>query len=183
MNVVGVLHFPSEYESEPKVLVKVVIRAQAKENAKGQANEKKDQQSKQEKTPSASVKIGRKSWKAKQEKAKSKYEQTQVTLVAKISQVEEELKQHRENKSSIMEPNKAPKAISSQGSILVDKVLEPLNAVFEAYEDRLKPKQTLEERQMTYTYKPAGVLQGSKALLAKREHCGLCRDSLKSSPL
>ncbi|MCO5571299.1 hypothetical protein L7F22_025037 [Adiantum nelumboides] len=135
--------------AEPKVPVKVVTRAQEKENV-DQADEEKDQQPKPEETASVSVRTGRKLWKAKREKAKAKHEQKQATLVAELSQVQEELKQHREKNASIVEPNKSPRKASSGGSVLVDKVLEPLNVALEAYEARLKPKQTLEERQMRY---------------------------------
>ncbi|MCO5612074.1 hypothetical protein L7F22_066336 [Adiantum nelumboides] len=140
MNVVGVLPSSKGSEAEPKIPMKVVTRAQAKENAKDQVDEEKDQQPKQGEIASVSVKTGRKSWKAKRKKAKAKHEQKQSTLVAELSQVQEELKLHREKKASIMEPNKAPRAISSGGSMMVDKVLEPLDAALEAYEARLKPK-------------------------------------------
>ncbi|MCO5553847.1 hypothetical protein L7F22_007373 [Adiantum nelumboides] len=69
-----VLPSPSGSEAEPKVPVKVVTRAQAKENV-DQADEEKDQQPKPEETASVSVRTGRKSWKAKREKAKAKHEQ------------------------------------------------------------------------------------------------------------
>ena len=36
------------------------------------------------------------------------------------------------------------------GSILVDKVFEPLKAMLDVYEDRLRPKQTNEERYRAY---------------------------------
>ncbi|MCO5610958.1 hypothetical protein L7F22_065205 [Adiantum nelumboides] len=71
MNVVGMLPSPSGLEAEPKVLVKVVTRAQAKENAKDHADEEKDHQPRQGETPSVSVRTGRKSWKAKRDKIKA----------------------------------------------------------------------------------------------------------------
>ncbi|MCO5597639.1 hypothetical protein L7F22_051720 [Adiantum nelumboides] len=95
--------------------------------------------------------------KAKREKEKGKHEQKQATLVAEISQVQEELKQHKEKNASIAEPNKSPRKASSGGSVLVDKVLEPLDAALEAYEARLKPKKTQEERQMTYPHSEVEV--------------------------
>ncbi|MCO5581206.1 hypothetical protein L7F22_035084 [Adiantum nelumboides] len=75
MNVVGVLPSPSGLEAEPKVPVKVVTRAQAKENV-DQANEEKDQQSKQGETTSVSVRTGRgKPNKRKQKQNMSKSKQ------------------------------------------------------------------------------------------------------------
>ncbi|MCO5563784.1 hypothetical protein L7F22_017432 [Adiantum nelumboides] len=86
MNVVGVLPSPSRSEAKPKVCMKVVTRAQAKEDTKDQDDEEKDQQTKLEEMASVSVRTGRKSWKAKQEKAKAKHEQKQATLAAELSQ-------------------------------------------------------------------------------------------------
>ncbi|MCO5572353.1 hypothetical protein L7F22_026106 [Adiantum nelumboides] len=151
MNVVRVLPSPSGSKAEPKIPVKVMTRAQAKENAKDQASEEKDQQPKQRETTSVSVRTGRKLWKAKREKAKARHEQNQVTLVVELSQAQEELKQHREKRALIVEPNKVPRRASLGGSMLVDKVLEPLDAALEAYEARLKPNQTLEQRGMKYS--------------------------------
>ena len=41
-------------------------------------------------------------------------------------------------------------SVTSGGSVLVDKVFEPLNAMLEAFEARLKPGQTQEERWRAY---------------------------------
>lgn len=45
-----------------------------------------------------------------------------------------------------------PQNASSGGSVLVDKVNEPLDALLQAYEARLKKNQTMEQRWMTYPY-------------------------------
>ncbi|MCO5607837.1 hypothetical protein L7F22_062038 [Adiantum nelumboides] len=107
--------------------MKVVTRAQEKENAKDQADDEKDQQPNQGEAASVSVRIVRKSWKAERQKAKAKHEQKQATLAVELSQVQEELKQHREKNALIVEQNKSPRKASSGGLVLA--MMEPKSPI------------------------------------------------------
>ncbi|MCO5551829.1 hypothetical protein L7F22_005332 [Adiantum nelumboides] len=52
----------------------------------------------------------------------------------------------------MIEKNNQPRKASSGGSVLVDKVLEPLDALLQAWEAKLNNNQTLEQRWLTYPY-------------------------------
>ena len=71
-------------------------------------------------------------------------------VTAELEQVREQLEQRGE--AATPKPAEKLKSVSSGGSIIAEKVFEPLDAILKAFEARLQPKQTLEERWLTYPY-------------------------------
>ncbi|MCO5568337.1 hypothetical protein L7F22_022036 [Adiantum nelumboides] len=78
---------------------------------------------------------------------KARMVKNQTTIQEELQETKQQLKQERES-TTVIEDNKPMKA-SSGGSVLVDKVLEPSDALLQAYEARLKTNQTLEQRWLT----------------------------------
>ena len=83
----------------------------------------------------SSTSIKRNSWKARRMRRQKKLKREKEEVAQKADKNEE-----NESRES--------------GSVLVDKVFEPLNAMLEAYEARLKTDQTLDERWNTYPRDP-----------------------------
>ncbi len=57
---------------------------------------------------------------------------------------QEQIKQHRDVETP--KPVEEPRSASSRGSILVDKVNEPLDAILKAFEARLANRKIQEQR-------------------------------------
>ena len=131
---------PGSSETEVVVPIQVITQAQAKEKIKENKENKTGQ------TPSVSSAKTRETWKArKARRAASKAKRNENEQA-----VEEKLPQTAEAQPN--EPPKKQKTREEQpaGSVLVDKHFEPLDALLQAYEARLKPLETLEERWKNY---------------------------------
>ncbi|MCO5579057.1 hypothetical protein L7F22_032909 [Adiantum nelumboides] len=82
---------------------------------------------------------------------KAKRAQSQTAIQEEVQEVKHEL-QHELKSKGKEQNNQPPRKASSRGSILVDKVLEPLDALLQQWEARLNNNQTLEQRWLTYPY-------------------------------
>ena len=111
-------------EEEPKVEVKVVTRAQRK-RAKGQSQE----ESNPEHVSVSNL------WKARRAKAKARREENLNAVTTELEQVREQLEQRGE--AAAPKPAKKLKSVSSGGSVIAEKVFEPLDAILKAFEARL----------------------------------------------
>ncbi|MCO5611168.1 hypothetical protein L7F22_065418 [Adiantum nelumboides] len=151
LNKVGVLPSASSgSKTEPVVQVNVVTRAQAKELEIEKPMEENARVSVPTENGSLSVRTQRKSWKAKHERMKARRAQSQTAIQEKLQEVKQQLQQELESKK--VEQKNQPRKASSGGSVLVDKVLEPLDALLQQWEARLNNTQTLEKRWLTYPY-------------------------------
>ncbi|MCO5561039.1 hypothetical protein L7F22_014660 [Adiantum nelumboides] len=81
---------------------------------------------------------------------KAKWIKNQATIQEEVQEAKQQLQQERESKT-VVDNNKSRKA-SSGGSVLVDKMLEPLDALLQAWEARINNNQTLKQRWLTYPY-------------------------------
>ncbi|MCO5595123.1 hypothetical protein L7F22_049161 [Adiantum nelumboides] len=151
LNKVGVLPSASSgSETEPVVQVNVVTRAQAKELEKEKPVEENTRVPVPTKNGSLSVRTQRKSWKAKHERMKARRAESQTAIQEELQEVKQQLQLERESKK--IEQNNQPRKAPSGGSVLVDKVLELLDALLQQWEARLNNTQTLEQRWLTYPY-------------------------------
>ncbi|MCO5554473.1 hypothetical protein L7F22_008002 [Adiantum nelumboides] len=151
LNKVGVLPSASSgSETQPLVQVNVVTRAQAKELEKEKPVEENARVSVPTENGSLSVRIQRKSWKAKRERMKARRAESQTTIQEELQKVKQQLQHELESKK--IEQNNQLRKAPSRGLVLVDKVLEPLDALLKQWEARLNNHQTLEQRWLTYPY-------------------------------
>ncbi|MCO5575224.1 hypothetical protein L7F22_029022 [Adiantum nelumboides] len=151
LNKVGVLPSASSgSETEPVVQVNVVTRAQAKELEKEKPVEENARVPVPTENGSLSVRTQRKSWKAKRERMKARRAESQTAIQEELQEVKQQLQLERESKK--IEQNNQPRKAPSGGLVLVDKVLEPLDALLQQWEARLNNTQTLEQRWLTYPY-------------------------------
>ncbi|MCO5608162.1 hypothetical protein L7F22_062368 [Adiantum nelumboides] len=133
LNKVGVLPSASSgSETEPMVQVNVVTRAQAKELEKENPMEKNARVPVLTKNGSLSVRTQCKSWKAKRERMKARRAESQTAIQKELQEVKQQLQQELESKK--VEQNNQPRKAPSGGSVLVDKVLEPLDALLQQWE-------------------------------------------------
>ncbi|MCO5583996.1 hypothetical protein L7F22_037914 [Adiantum nelumboides] len=148
LNKVGVLPSASSgSETKAVVQVNVVTRAQAKDLEKDKSMFGIPIPTE---NGSLSVRTQRKSWKAKRERMKTRRAESQIEIQEELQEVNQQLQQELESKK--IEQNHQPRKSSSGGSVLVDKVLEPLDALLQQWEARLNNNQTLEQRWLTYPY-------------------------------
>ena len=129
----------SSSKSDPVVPLKVITRAQtqAQKLQKGNDTERSNKT--------------RGSWKAcRERRAASKRKREQVKAAEKEISELNEPQENTENQNE--EANIEPKQRIEQpsGSILEEKHFKPLDALLKAYEERLKPLETLEERWRKY---------------------------------
>ncbi|MCO5557953.1 hypothetical protein L7F22_011527 [Adiantum nelumboides] len=137
INIIGILRsLSSGFETEPMILINAITKAQAKDIKKNKPLEDNGEIPISTKKESISMRTQGKSWKAKRDKIKAKQIQNQTALQTKLQETKEQLKQEREN-NTVVNDKKSRKA-SSRGLVLVDKVLEPLDALLQAYEATLK---------------------------------------------
>ncbi|MCO5563850.1 hypothetical protein L7F22_017499 [Adiantum nelumboides] len=137
-------------KTKPVVQVNVVTRAQAKDLEKEKPMEENAGIPVPTENGSLSVRTQHKSWKAKRDRMKARKAKSQTAIQEELQEVKQQLQQERESK--MIERNNQPRKASSGGSVLVDKVLEPLDALLQAWEARLNNNQTLEQRWLTYPY-------------------------------
>ncbi|MCO5587134.1 hypothetical protein L7F22_041081 [Adiantum nelumboides] len=151
LNKVGVLPSASSgSETKPVVQVNVVTKAQAKELEKEKPKEENARVPVPTENKSLSVKTQRKSWKAKRKRMKARRVESQTAIQKELQEVKQQLQHELESKR--IEQNNQPRKAPSGGSVLVDKVLEPLDALLQQWEARLNNHQTLEQRWLTYPY-------------------------------
>ncbi|MCO5563719.1 hypothetical protein L7F22_017366 [Adiantum nelumboides] len=151
LNKVGVLPSArSGSETKPVVQVNVVTRAQAKELKKEKPMEENARVPVPTENGSLSVRTQHKSWKAKHERMKARRAKSQTTIQEELQEVKQQLQHELESKR--IEQNNKPRKAPSGGSVLVDKVLELLDALLQQWEARLNNHQTLEQRWLTYPY-------------------------------
>ena len=134
----------SSSESDPVVPLKVITRAQAQAKNLQKENEI-------ETAPSERSNKTKRSWKACRERraaSKKKQEQSTAAEKNKSKQKETELNQNKEKERENLKPKE--RIEQSSGSVLAEKHFEPLDALLQAYEARLKPLETLEERWRKY---------------------------------
>ena len=134
----------SSSETEPIVPLNVITRAQA------QAQKLQEERNLETAVSEGSHKT-KGSWKARRERraaSKKRKERARAAETPKEGQGEPpqpiEIQDERVN----LEPK--PNAERPAGSVLADKHFEPLDALLQAYEARLKPLETLEERWRKY---------------------------------
>ena len=120
LNIVETIPSTSEQENEEVAPVQEITRAQRKLNPETQQSEEDE-----------SERSSRNSWKARRQRR----------MAAKKNRAE---KLNSDNKVE-----KNGKELNG-GSVLADQALEPLKTMLDAYEVRLKPKETLEERFRAY---------------------------------
>ena len=89
-------------------------------------------------------------WRARRAKAKATREEKLKAVTAELEQAQEQLKQQKEAEAS--QQSERLKSISSGGSVIAEKIFEPFDAIIKAFEARLQPQQTAEQRWMTYPY-------------------------------
>ncbi|MCO5577550.1 hypothetical protein L7F22_031381 [Adiantum nelumboides] len=151
LNKVGVLpSASSRSETKSVVQVNVVTRAQAKELEKEKPMEENARVLVPTENGSLSVRTQRKSWKAKRERMKARRAENQTAIQEELQEVKQQLQQELESKK--VEQNNQPRKALSGGLVLVDKVLEPLDALLQQWEARMNNHQTLEQRWLTYPY-------------------------------
>ncbi|MCO5582967.1 hypothetical protein L7F22_036872 [Adiantum nelumboides] len=144
LNKVGVLPSASSgSETKPVVQVNVLTRAQAKDLKKGKPMEENAIIRVPTENGSLSVRTQCKPWKAKRDRMKARKAKSQTAIQEELQEVKQQLQQERESK--MIEKNNHPRKASSGGSVLVDKVLEPLDALLQAWKARLNNNQTLEQ--------------------------------------
>ena len=126
-------------------------RAQARATA-NKGKRKVDKEIETEVAPSENTKKSKETWKERRaRRAASKKRQAEKQQVAIHETTQQNLEQQPE-KSQHNTPNetKRPKKELSAGSVLVDKIHEPLDALLKAYEVWLKPLETMEDRWRNY---------------------------------
>ena len=142
---------PSSSESDRVVPLQAITRAQEQANAeKGKG--KIEEETEPEATLSENTKKSKKTWKqrrarraaSKKRRAKKEQEAIQKTTPQNLEQQQE--KSQKDTPKETIKPEKEPSA----GSVLVDKIHEPLDALLKAYEARLKPLETMEDRWRNY---------------------------------
>ncbi|MCO5563531.1 hypothetical protein L7F22_017175 [Adiantum nelumboides] len=151
LNKVGVLPSASSgSETKPVVQINVVTRAQAKELEKDKPMEENAEIPVPTENRSLSIRTQRKSWKAKCERMKARRAESQTAIQEELQEVKQQLQHELESKR--IEQNNQPRKAPSGGSVLVDKVLEPLDALLQQWEARPNNNKTLEQRWLTYPY-------------------------------
>ncbi|MCO5559225.1 hypothetical protein L7F22_012820 [Adiantum nelumboides] len=138
---------PSSSKSDVLIPLKVITRVQAK------ARDKHRIENKGEVTPSESSKKSKKkeSWKARRERrAASRKHQKQNTQGEKNETKENTPNLGKELPGETNNENQKETERQPAGLVLAEKHFEPLDAVLQAYEARLKPLETLEERWKHY---------------------------------
>ena len=135
---------PSSSEIEQTIPLNVITRAQAKAQEKEQEN--KDE------TPSEIQKINRNSWKARRaRRAKSQKPQKETEPPPENKQEPTKDISITTQKETDKQTNKSKGTKTGEGgSVLAKKHHETLDALLQAYEARLKPLETLEERWRLY---------------------------------
>ena len=133
---------PGSSESDKVVPLKAITRAQAQANAE---KRKEKEETEPEATPSESTEKSRGTWKQRRARRvaskKKRAEMEQAAIQETKQQTQEgEPKISQKDTSNETKQNKE----QSAGSVLVDKVHEPLDALLKAYEARLKPLETME---------------------------------------
>ncbi|MCO5574737.1 hypothetical protein L7F22_028527 [Adiantum nelumboides] len=131
-------------------ITKRIQQAQVKELEKEKPREENTRVPVPTENGSLSVRTQRKSWKAKRKRMKVRRAESQAAIQEELQEVKQQLQQDLESKK--VEQNNQPRKELSGGSVLVDKVLEPLDALSQQWEARLNNTQTLEQRWLTYPY-------------------------------
>lgn len=125
----------SSSESDTVVPVNVLTRAQAKATTE-------IEQEKEEVTPSGSTEKGKcESWKVRCERREASCRTQKEKSAHEEPKENQSVEIQKENN-----PLEETKYKSSRGSVLADKHFEALEGMLKAYEARLKPPKTLEER-------------------------------------
>ena len=128
-------------ETDVVAPVHVVTRARAREL------EEENKGKSDETTPSESTKKPKESWKARRtRRAASKKKQDNTIEQGNETAVSKDTPEQKERVDNLGESKERQPA----GSVLAEKNYEPLDALLQAYEARLKPLETLEERWKHY---------------------------------
>ena len=145
---------PSSSETDVVVPVKVITRAQAKAQNDVRRNET-------EPTPSEGTKKTKETWKARRARRAA----SRRKLNDKLKETAIETKAESVKTGEIQEPSEVNEKKQPAGSVLAEKHFEPLDALLQAYEARLKPFQTMEERWKNF---PDPALEARQLELFKR---------------
>ena len=81
---------------------------------------------------------------------KEKYEKSSPSTWKTRHQRRMVAKKHREEKALDEQKSQEGKSAPQRGSILIDKVFEPLKTMLDSYEARLRSNQTIEEQYRAY---------------------------------
>ena len=149
----------SSLESEQVVPLKVITRAQAQKNkVQNRDNTETTMSEKSHKTKGT--------WKARKERraaSKNRKEKARLetdTVRSEVQQILEPGEENmRETESELEQKNQPP------GSVLAEKRFETLDGMLQAYEARLKPLKTLEERYRSY---PDPVMEARQLEIYKK---------------
>ena len=142
---------PSSSESDRVVPLQAITRAQAQAIAE-KGKRKIQEETEPEATPSEHTRKSKETWKQRRaRRAASKKKRAEKGQAA----VHETIQQTQANKTENPlkdTPNETLRQDREQsaGSVLVDKIHEPLDALLKAYEARLKPLETMEDRWRNY---------------------------------
>lgn len=154
MNIVEVLPSTSGLESEKPVPIAVVTRAQAQK----EVTNRKDIERQVDSIKSVGLKSAKK---AMRDKFRAQYHRKLKTATTELSKAQEQTQQEKgvsssvtleERPKEIAQPTSLePREFTSRGSVLVEKKIEPLEAILKAYEARIDNReQTMENRWKTY---------------------------------
>ena len=127
------------------VLLKVITRAQAQKN-------KVENKGNNKTTMSENIHKTKGSWKARRERraaSKSRQEKARLETETIHSEVQKILEDPGEENMREVETDLEMKK-QQPGSVLAEKKLETIDGMLQAYEARLKPLETLEERYRSY---------------------------------
>ena len=142
LNLVEVIPSESSSASEAEKIIplKVITRAQAKAKKPEQEKDGEDEKQPQ----SESSKSSRNSWKARRQRR-------EASKKRKAEQGEKENTKRDKTHNNASPAKQTENQMKGEaGSVLADKLFEPLDAMLKAYEARLKPLETMEERWKNY---------------------------------